>query len=130
MATTCAIAGMAVLAACVLASGWDRLEAPLPGGLPLGNALSAISLILAAWAAVRISAPGTWVRRFAAFALVIALSWLPVSIALAGNLELNFDGPTGPAWLAFTALAVLCSFGSLVASAVACAFARARSRRA
>lgn len=123
------MAGMAVLAACVLVSGWNGLESRLPGGLPVGNALSAISLILAAWAAVRISAPGTWVRRFAAFALVVALAWLPVSIALAGNLELNFSGPAGPAWIAFTALAVIAAYGSLLAAAVARGMARARSRR-
>lgn len=126
----CAIAGMAVLAACLLASGWDGLEATLPGGLPLGNAVSAASLVLGAWAAFRLSAPGSWVRRFAAFALAVALSWLPLSIALAGNLELNFSGSTGAPWLAFTAFAAIAAFGSLLAAVAARGMARARSRRA
>lgn len=127
-ATGCAVA-LALSAACLLAGGWGGLEARLPGGLPVGNAVSAAALIFAAAAAFGVAAPGSWVRRFAAFALVVALSWLPVSIALAGNLELNFGEATGPAWLAFTAIAVIAAYGSLLTAAIAWRVSRARSRR-
>lgn len=127
-ATGCA-AALAVSAAGLLSSGWDGLEARLPGGLPAGNAVSAAALIFAAAAAFGVSVPGSWVRRFAAVALVIAISWLPVSIALAGNLELNFSDATGPAWLAFTAIAIVAAYGSLLTAAIARGISHARSRR-
>lgn len=108
----------AVSCVALLASGWAGLEALLPGGLPLGNAVAAAAPILAAWAALRLSARGSRARRFAAFALFVALAWLPVSVALAGNLELNFGASTGSAWLAFTAFTFLAAFGALLAAGV------------
>lgn len=116
----------AVLAIGLLLSGWSGLEEHLPGGLPVGNALSAAAVILAAWAAALLTRRGTFLYRLCVAALVLAISWLPVSIALAGNLDLDFDESTGPVWFAFTALALLASFGALVAALVS-SFRRRRS---
>lgn len=104
---------LAFLALVLLVAGWRGLEARLPGGLPIGNALSALSMILAACAAIVLSIRGSWVRLYAIAALFLAVAWLPVSIALAGNADLNFSEATGPLWLGFTAITLVASFGAL-----------------
>jgi hypothetical protein len=124
---TALLAALAAAAIGLVASGWSGLESRLPGGLPVGNAASAAAMVHAAWAAFRL-APAPWIRRIAAVSLAVALLWLPASIALAGNLELNFDGSTGPAWFALTAFALLASWGSLAMAAAARWVARAKAR--
>lgn len=108
-----ALALLAVAAASValLASGSARLGDVLPGGLPLGNAVAALGLVCAAAVPVLLGAPGSALRRAGLAVLVAAAAWLPVSVALAGNLALNFGGWRGSAWLGFSLvvhLAVLC----------------------
>jgi ABC-type uncharacterized transport system permease subunit len=44
---------------------------------------------------------------------VAAIAWLPISVALAGNLALNFKGPHGIAWLGLSLATVLAVLGSL-----------------
>ncbi len=105
-----AVAAFAVLS---LASGASSLEAMLPGGLPLGNVLSALAPCAIAGAAVLLSVPRTACRGVSAAALIAAVAWLPVSAALAGNLALNFSGWRGTAWLAYTAAVVVLALGSL-----------------
>jgi hypothetical protein len=82
-----------------LVSGAAILDLPLPGGLPFGNLLAAAALCGTAAAAVLLAAPGSLLRRLAVAAMVCALAWLPSSLALAGNLALNFSGQLGVAWL-------------------------------
>jgi hypothetical protein len=106
----------AILAVGFLLSGASVLEHRLAGGLPVGNALSAACLILPAWAAALLAPKDTRIRQFSVAALVLAVLWLPVSIALAGNLDLNFDDSTGTAWFVLTVVAFLASFGSLLAA--------------
>lgn len=108
---------VAFLALALLISGSGLLEVRLPGGLPFGNALSAACLILPAWAASLLVPRGTMIRRFSVAAFLLALLWLPLSAALAGNLELNFAGSAGTAWFVLTAVAFLASLGSLLAAA-------------
>lgn len=108
-----AMIALAFLAVVLLVAGWGGLEARLPGGLPIGNALSALSMILAAGAAVVLSDRVTWIRRYAITALVLATAWLPLSIALAGNADLNFNEGTGTAWFALTAITLVLSFSAL-----------------
>ena len=91
-----------VIALLSLAFGAAYLEAVLPGGLPVGNALTAIGLCTAAGAAIGLSRPRTRVRRVSVASLIGAAVWLPVSVALAGNLNLNFHGRHGDAWLALS----------------------------
>jgi hypothetical protein len=97
---------VAAFALLSLAFGASYLETMLPGGLPLGNALTAIGLCAAAGSAVGLSAGHAALRRVSAASLVGAFAWLPASIALAGNLTLNFRGGHGVAWL-FLSVAVL-----------------------
>ena len=114
------IAAFAVLS---LVSGAAYLETRLPGGLPFGNALTAIGLCAMAGAAVSLSPRRTARRVVSVASLMGAAAWLPVSIAMAGNLTLNFHGGRGDSWLAFSAAvaaAVLCALGwALVASVIA-----------
>lgn len=101
-----ALLAITAFAAMSLASGAPYLEMSLPGGLPFGNILTAIGLCAAAGSAVGLSSRGTALRTASLAALAAAAAWLPVSIALAGNLSLNFAGGRGAAWLALS-LAVI-----------------------
>jgi len=104
-------AGVAMVA---LVSGVAWLEQPLPGGLPVGNLLAASIPVALALLALLLGRSRSLQRRAAATALVAALAWLPVSIALAGNLALDFSGERGTVWLGFSAvvmIAVLVAFG-------------------
>jgi hypothetical protein len=93
-------------AAASVAMGAPYLEFVLPGGLPAGNALVAVGLCAAASAAIGLSSRGTWLRTMSMAALMGAVSWLPVSALMAGNLALNFHGKWGDVWMVFS-LAVL-----------------------
>lgn len=99
-----------------LLSGGSFLETPLPGGLPAGNLLAAVALCSLALAAVGLSRAGTMLRYLSVASLVAASAWLPVSIALAGNLALNFDGFRGQLWiwlsLAVVVLVLLAAVGT------------------
>lgn len=113
--------GLVVLA---LGQGWEGLTWPLPGGLPLGNLLVALALCAPAVAAQLLSAPGTAGRRLALGALVAGAAWLPVSVLLAGNLNLNNFGDRYSTWVIFTAITAV-----LVLGALGWAFARLAWRR-
>ena len=108
-----ALMATAVVAVLSLTSGATYLENVLPGGLPVGNALAALGVCAAAGTALALSARGTKLRAIAVASLIAAAAWLPVSIALAGNLALNFHGSRGSAWVVFSlgVLALVC--GSL-----------------
>jgi hypothetical protein len=117
---------VAVIAVASLVSGASYLEILLPGGLPLGNVLSAIGLCAIAGAAVVLSARGTVQRRVSVAALIGAVAWLPVSIALAGNLTLNFHGGRGDAWLVFSFAVIVAVLGALIWALAASLLARHR----
>lgn len=94
-----------------LVSGAGYLRVVLPGGLPAGNAIAALGLASPAAIAILLSATGSVLRTAALGIFCIAVAWLPASIALAGNLALNFTGWHGSVWLVFSLaihLAVLC----------------------
>jgi hypothetical protein len=117
------IAAFALLS---LVYGASYLETMLPGGLPIGNALTAIGLCAAAGSAVGLSARRTALRLVSAAALIGAVLWLPVSIALAGNLTLNFDGDRGVAWLGLSVAIVAAVFLALAWALVASLLAKYR----
>jgi hypothetical protein len=94
--------------------GASYAEWVLPGGLPLGNALAATGLCSMAGASVLLSPPGSIRRKVCRTALAVSILWLPVSIALAGNLVLNFSGSLGTAWLAFSSVVVVAVPGCLL----------------
>lgn len=109
---------VAAFAAHALLTGSPWIETPLPGGLPLGNALSALALCALAGAALELSPVGSVLRAFANVALFAAIVWLPVSIALAGNLALNFAGGRGPAWIWLSIVIALYVLAVLLATAI------------
>ncbi|MEM8816860.1 MAG: hypothetical protein AAGE85_13625 [Pseudomonadota bacterium] len=90
---------VAVAAFGSLFAGADFLTWLAPGGLPLGNALTTVGLCSASAAAIRLSPGGSFLRALSMFAFGSSLLWLPVSIALAGNLTLNFSGDRGNVWI-------------------------------
>ncbi len=103
---------IAVISVSSLLSGASFIGTVLPGGLPLGNAIAAFGLISPAAVAVLLSPTGSPVRVVALIVFCAAVAWLPVSIALAGNLALNFTGWRGSIWMGLTLvvnLAVLCT---------------------
>lgn len=110
----------------VLVSGASYTEWVLPGGLPLGNALAAIGLCSLAGSAYSLCSVGSFRRRISQAVLVVTVLWLPVSIALAGNLELNFSGSRGTAWLVISSATAIAALGSL-ALAIAGALPRRSS---
>ena len=118
-----AVAALAVLS---LVSGASYLETTLPGGLPIGNALSAIGLCAMAGAAVVLSTRGTALCLVSVASLIGAAAWLPVSIALAGNLTLNFQGGRGDAWLAFSLAVTVAVVVALIWALAASLLARYR----
>lgn len=114
------------LALRILASGAAVLETVLPGGLPLGNALAVVFLCGAALPALVLSRPRTRLRSAAAVSLAGAVAWLPASVALAGNLELDFANGRGAAWLAFSAIVLADILCTLLWALAASLYARYR----
>ena len=105
---------IAVASVVSLVSGASFLGTPLPGGLPAGNAIAASGLVSPAVLAVLLSSRGSLLRVVAFGSLGAALAWLPVSIALAGNLALNFTGWRGSVWLGFSFVVCLAVLFALV----------------
>jgi hypothetical protein len=110
-----------------LVRGAEYLETPLPGGLPIGNALIAIGLCALAGTAVALSVRGTALRIMSLASLLAAAAWLPESVALAGNLALNFGGGRGLIWLVLSLVVVTGAFCALLWALVARALAKRRS---
>lgn len=114
------IAALLALAAFALGSlvvGAPYLETALPGGLPLGNALAALALCAIAACGASIARRGL-VRKLSLLALLVAMAWLPVSIAMAGNLTLVFSGARGDAWIAWSAGVAIATVASLALAVV------------
>ena len=115
--------------ACVVASlvgGAPYLETPLPGGLPFGNCLVALGLCALAVAAVVLSVRGSALRAASLVSLVGAALWLPVSIAPAGNPQLNFNGGRGSVWLALSVAVFVGACSTLLWALGAAALAKIR----
>lgn len=108
----------ALFAVLSLVFGAPFLNAKLFGHLPVGNALTAIGLCAGAVAAIGLSTRRTLLRRVCIAAFLAAASWLPLSIALAGNLELNLSGSRGEIW-------ILISLGTLALVAISLLWALA-----
>lgn len=126
------LSGIAIFAIWSLASGAAYLEWGLPGGLPLGNVLAAAVLASLAGIAVEFSRQRSVLRKASWVALGLALAWLPVSIALAGNLMLTFSGGRGTPWVGLTlgiAVVVLGCVTATVFSWIGARLRRAAVRR-
>lgn len=127
-----ALVVLAALAAGSLLSlvmGTEFVGTRLPGGLPLGNALAALVFVAGAGVACVLSPHGTRVALVSRILLLAALAWLPVSIAMAGNLDLNFSGDRGTIWLTTSLILLLAIIGASAWAAGAAWRRWARSRR-
>ncbi len=109
---------IAVFAFATVLSGTAWLENAFVGGLPIGNAIAALALICASIAALRISAPNSFMRWFAGGAVFLSVVWLPGSIALAGNLSLNFNAVSGPLWIGLSLITLTFAAISLLFATV------------
>ena len=112
-----------------LHGSWGLLLWRLPGGLPLGNALVALALCALPVAALLLSPPGSAGRKLALAALVVSIAWLPVSVLMAGNLNLNFSYDRGFSWALFTAATALLAILSLAWALAQLAWRRFRDAR-
>lgn len=92
------LVAIAVASIASLMSGAAYLGNVLPGGLPVGNALAALGLVSVAGIPALLAVPGSSFRLASLVVLGAAAAWLPASIALAGNLALNFTGWRGTVW--------------------------------
>jgi hypothetical protein len=108
----------------VLISGARYSEWVLPGGLPLGNALAAICLCSLPGSAFYLSPVGSVRRRISQVVFSVTLFWLPISLVLAGNLQLNFSGYRGTAWLVISLVTALASVGSFALTILGAIFIR------
>lgn len=110
---------VAVLAAAFLVSGSDCLDFLLPGGLPIGNAVAAAIPCGIAGTAALLAPRGTGSRTVAVIALAASIAWLPLSIALSGNLSLNFSGLRGVVWAWFPAAVFVLALAAVLMACVA-----------
>lgn len=91
--------------------------------------MTAIGLCAAAGAAVGLSTKGTALRLASLVALCGAVAWLPVSILLAGNLELSFSGDRGLVWMVFSLMVLLDVVSALAWALIASLIAVRKTRR-
>jgi hypothetical protein len=111
--TALVLLALAAICMVLLLSGTSYAERVLPGGLPLGNALASVGLSSFAGTAFYVSPVQSVRRRISGTVLVGAVLWLPISIALAGNLALNFSGSRGTVWMIFSYATLIAVLGSL-----------------
>jgi len=115
---------VAIGTAVLLFSGSDWIDWELPFGFPAGNLVAAVMLIAAAAIPLFLDGPGPKRRRFAKWTLWAAVAWLPVSMALAGGMQLSYSGWASWAWMAYTLVLLLAIPVSLVWAAVGAVLAR------
>lgn len=115
LAATLLLLGCLLMAAFLL--GASALDQDLPFGLNAGVAAAALALVLAGVGPAWLAGPGARFSVVSRIALVAAVAWLPVSMALAGGVELRYSGWRTVAWLVLTAfvlLSLLASWGLLL----------------
>lgn len=127
--------GIVVSLALAIASGWlllsgsELLDVELPFAFPAGNIAAWVMLVAAAAIPVLASAPDSKLRGVARATLLLAIAWLPVSMAIAGGMQLSFSGWQSWAWMIYT-LAILLAVPIVLAWAIVAALlARRKPRR-
>lgn len=120
---------IAITAGWLLFSGSDLLEAELPFAFPAGNIVAAVMLVAAAALPVLLSAPASKLRTVARATLLLAIAWLPVSMAIAGGMQLSFSGWQSWVWMAYT-LVLLLAVPIVLAWGVVAALLQRRKRAA
>lgn len=126
--------GIVVSLAFAVASGWlllsgsDLLDVELPFAFPAGNIAAAVMLVAAAAIPVLASVPGSRLRGVARATLLLAVAWLPVSMAIAGGMQLSFSGWQSWAWMVYTLVLLLAVPIVLACAIVAALLARRKPR--
>ena len=126
LAAAAALLAVTVFAGVSLVNGADYLLRPV-GPFPFGNLLTVAGLVAAPLAALLYAGERRWLRGLCLLAVVLALLWYPVSISMAGNLNLTFSGNRGSSWYVLTGSSAILSLLSPVV--VACARMVDRVRR-
>lgn len=122
-----ALAFVALAAGLFSGGDWLGLETWV-FGIPVGNFV-AWGLVVAWCALAWLSWSNSGMRRIALGILVLAAVWLPVSIALFGNVDLNNPVPAAyNAWLAYTGLLTVTPPLLMLAAAVQWAWNALRRR--
>lgn len=119
-----AIAGVA---GWLLFSGSELLDVELPFDFPAGNIAAAVMLVAMAAIPVLSSMPGSRLRAIAKATLVAAIAWLPVSMAIAGGMQLHYSGWQSWLWMAYT-LALLLAVPVVLGWAIVAALLQRRRR--
>lgn len=119
-----AIAGVA---GWLLFSGSELLDVELPFDFPAGNIAAAVMLVAMAAIPVLSSMPGSRLRAVAKATLVAAIAWLPVSMAIAGGMQLHYSGWQSWLWMAYT-LALLLAVPVVLGWAIVAALLQRRRR--
>lgn len=91
-----------------LVTGSSVLSVKLPGGLLVGNAFAAASLLLLIFMFCFLMRGVKRFKLLRTYTLIGAFSWLPVSMVLAGNLNLMFDDFKFVLWVLYSLLLILC----------------------
>ena len=98
---------VAIAAGWLLLTGSELLDVALPFDLPAGNIAAAV--VRGAIAAIPVlwSTPGSRLRSVAKATLVASIAWLPVSMAIAGGMELRYSGWHAWLWMTYTCVVLL-----------------------
>jgi hypothetical protein len=115
------------IAGWLLFSGSELLDVELPFDFPAGNIAAAVMLAGLAAIPVLASVPGSRLRVVAKATLVAAIAWLPVSMAIAGGMQLHYSGWQGWLWMAYT-LALLVAVPVVLGWAIVAALLQRRRR--
>jgi len=125
------IVGLLVCVVVVVACGWlifgdnDLLDVELPFAFPAGNLAAAVMMVAMAAMPMLLAQPGSKLRFVARWLLVATVLWLPVSMALAGGMQLSYSGWQSWVWMIYTLLLLL-AIPVVLVWAVAAAFLAAR----
>ncbi len=105
-----------ILACCsyALIEGVSLLNWRLFGELPLGTLLATVGLASLACLIYLLRPRNVYFTVIVTVCLVMAISWLPVSVFLAGNLQLIFSGDEGRYWTIYTKATVIVNLASLL----------------
>lgn len=112
----------------ILLSGSDFIFLTLPGNMPLGNIMAALGFMLPS---VGINYFMSDIERFRVLrkiSLIASCIWLPLSMALSGNLQLTFEYYNFRVWLCFSLIVSVLIMFTLIHSIIYC-IVNQRARR-
>lgn len=118
----------AVGCAVPLILGASILSLTLPLGIPLGNLMALALFIAWAGALSLVAREARSLQRVCSLLVGMACGWFPLSVALSGNLLLQFSDSALQWWLAYTALLILALLIVSVIQAVQAVCRQCRAR--